>query len=161
MLLGFYRIPHAPITIGKTSNTTSLVTVQGGDLSIPQLVAELGRLMPERWLWEVTQHENNSFIVPFPSRGDLLCSVAFEKAHIKEHNVDLLFNHGVICSVQWPLKRHTSRSTMLICCSKSGSQKKKVIPCLGFRFGFIGCQESFESFRCCWPWASCWEQLKP
>jgi hypothetical protein len=29
--------------------------------------------------------------VPFPSRGDLLRSVAFEKAHIKEHNVDLLF----------------------------------------------------------------------
>jgi hypothetical protein len=27
--LGFYHIPHAPITIGKTSNTTALVTVQG------------------------------------------------------------------------------------------------------------------------------------
>jgi hypothetical protein len=54
-------------------------------------VAELGRLIPERWQWEVTQHENNSFIVMFPSRGDLLWSVAFEKAHIKEHDVDLLF----------------------------------------------------------------------
>jgi hypothetical protein len=54
-------------------------------------VAELGRLIPEKWQWEVTEHENNSFIVPFPSRGDLFRSVAFEKAHIKEHNVDLLF----------------------------------------------------------------------
>jgi hypothetical protein len=89
--LEFYHIPHAPINVGKTSNTTAQVTVQGGVLSIQQLVAELGRLIPERWQWEVTQREQNSFIVLFPSRGDLLRSVAFEKAHIKEHNVDLLF----------------------------------------------------------------------
>jgi hypothetical protein len=52
--LGFYHIPHAPINIGKTSNTTALVIVQGGVLSIQQLIAELGRLIPERWQWEVT-----------------------------------------------------------------------------------------------------------
>jgi hypothetical protein len=89
--LGFYHIPHAPFSFGKTSNTTALVMVQGGALSIPQLVAKLGRLIPERWQWEVTQHENNSFIVPFLSQGDLLPSVAFEKAHIKEHSVDWFF----------------------------------------------------------------------
>jgi hypothetical protein len=81
--LGFYHIPHAPIITGKPNNITALVTVQGGVLSIPQLVAELSRLIPERWQWQVTQHRKNSFIVPFPSRGDLLCSVAFEKAHSK------------------------------------------------------------------------------
>jgi hypothetical protein len=53
--LGFYHIPHAPITPGKTDNRTALVTVQGGELSIPQLVAELSRLIPERWHWTVTQ----------------------------------------------------------------------------------------------------------
>jgi hypothetical protein len=89
--LGFYHIPHAPFNIGKTSNTTTLVIVHGGVMSIQQLIVELGRLILERWQWEVTQHEQNSFIVPFPSRGDLLRSVAFEKAHIKEHNVDLWF----------------------------------------------------------------------
>jgi hypothetical protein len=82
----------SPISTGKANNTSALVSVQGGVLSIPQLVAELSRLIPEKWNWEVTEHEKkNSFIVPFPSRGDLLRSVAFEKAHIKEHNVDLLF----------------------------------------------------------------------
>jgi hypothetical protein len=65
--------------------------VQGGELSIPQLVAELGRLIPERWLWNVTQQDKNSFVVPFPSRGDLQRSVAFGKAEIKEHGVSLLF----------------------------------------------------------------------
>jgi hypothetical protein len=47
--LGFYHIPHAPVTFGKANNTSALVTVQGGTLSTPQLVAELGRLIPERW----------------------------------------------------------------------------------------------------------------
>jgi hypothetical protein len=89
--LGFYHIPHAPYTLGKTNNTRALVTVQGGELSIPQLVAELGRLIPERWLWNVTQQDKNSFVVPFPSRGDLQRSVAFGKAEIKEHGVSLLF----------------------------------------------------------------------
>jgi hypothetical protein len=60
-------------------------------LSVTQLVAELSRLILERWQWYVTQQDTNSFVIPFPSRGDLLRSVAFEKAHIKEHNVDLLF----------------------------------------------------------------------
>jgi hypothetical protein len=33
--LGFYHIPHAPITSRKKENRTALVTVEGGVLSIP------------------------------------------------------------------------------------------------------------------------------
>jgi hypothetical protein len=69
--LGFYHIPHAPIQVGKTNNTKALVKVKGGELSITQLVAELSRLIPEKWHWQVTQHDKQSFVVPFPSRGDL------------------------------------------------------------------------------------------
>jgi hypothetical protein len=29
--------------------------VQGGTISISQLVTELSRLIPEKWLWDVTQ----------------------------------------------------------------------------------------------------------
>jgi hypothetical protein len=96
---GFYHIPHAPVMPGKLNNTKALVTVRGGELSITQLVAELSRLIPECWQWQVTQQGTSSFVVPFTSRGDLLCSVAFEKAHIKD--------------IAWT------------CCSKNGSQKKK------------------------------------
>jgi hypothetical protein len=39
---------------GKPNNTKTLFMVHGGELSIPQLVAELGRLIPERWQWQVT-----------------------------------------------------------------------------------------------------------
>jgi hypothetical protein len=48
---GFYHIPHASIASGKPNNTKALVTVQGGELSIPQLVAKFSRLIPERWQW--------------------------------------------------------------------------------------------------------------
>jgi hypothetical protein len=48
--LGFYHIPQAPITQGKSDNRTTLVTVQGGVISIPQLVTELSRLTLKRWL---------------------------------------------------------------------------------------------------------------
>jgi hypothetical protein len=89
--LGFYHIPHVPITPGKSDNRTTLVTVQGGVISIPQLVTELSRLLPEKWLWDATQQDDNSFIVPFPSRGGLQRSMAFGKADIKELGVSLLF----------------------------------------------------------------------
>jgi hypothetical protein len=81
--LGFYHIPHGPISLGKCDNQTTLVTVQGSTISIPQLVTELSRLIPAKWLWDVTQQDNKSFIVPFPSRGDLQRLVAFGKADIK------------------------------------------------------------------------------
>jgi hypothetical protein len=93
--LGFYHISHAPISVGKSDNITALVTVQGGEISISQLVTELSRLIPERWHWNVTQHDNQSFVVPFPSRGDLQQSVAFGKVDMKEHGVTLLFDHYV------------------------------------------------------------------
>jgi hypothetical protein len=89
--LGFYHIPHAPISTVKSDNHMTLVTVQGGSLSIQQLVAELSRLIPEKWIWNVTQQDTNSFVVSFPSRGDLQRSVAFGEAVIKEHGVKLLF----------------------------------------------------------------------
>jgi hypothetical protein len=54
--------------------------VKGGELSIPQLVVELSRLILERWQWIVTQQDNNSFVVPFPPCGDLLRSRSMELA---------------------------------------------------------------------------------
>jgi hypothetical protein len=91
---GFYHIPHAPIVSRKNDNCTTQVTMQGGVLSIPQLMAELGILIPERWLWNVTQRDEHSFVVPFSSQGgggDLQRSIAFGKDDIKEHGVSLLF----------------------------------------------------------------------
>ncbi|TVT97097.1 hypothetical protein EJB05_57668, partial [Eragrostis curvula] len=89
--LGFYHIPYTPVVTAKHDNKTALVRIEGGSLSIPQLVQELARLIPERWNWEVKQLERNSFVVPFPTKSDLQRSVAFGKADIKEHGVSLHF----------------------------------------------------------------------
>jgi hypothetical protein len=56
----------SPISTGKANNTSALVSVQGGVLSIPQLVAELSRLIPEKWNWEITEHEKKTLsLCPF------------------------------------------------------------------------------------------------
>jgi hypothetical protein len=83
----------------------NLITVQGGELSIPQMVAEFSRLIPERWHWNVAQQDNNTFVVPFPSRGDLQRSVAFGQADIKEHGVRLLFDEWKQEEEGLPLQR--------------------------------------------------------
>jgi hypothetical protein len=103
--LGFYHIPHALITLGKSENHTTLVMVQGGVISIPQVVIELSWLIPKKWLWDVTQQDDNSFIVPSPSRGDLHRSVAFGKADIKELGVSLLFEEWKEEEEGLPLQR--------------------------------------------------------
>jgi hypothetical protein len=53
----------------------------------------------------------NSFVVPFPFRGDLQRSVTFDNSDIKEHGVNLLFeewkhverkdNHYKECGLQF------------------------------------------------------------
>jgi hypothetical protein len=103
--LGFYHIAHASIASGKSGNRTALVTVQGGTISIPQLVTKLSRLIPEKWLWDVTQQDDNSFVVPIPLRGDLQRLVAFGKADIKELGVSLLFDEWKEEEEGMPLQR--------------------------------------------------------
>jgi hypothetical protein len=53
----------------------------------------------------VTQQDKNSFVVPFPSWGDLQRSVAFGKADIKEHGVPLLFEEWKHEEEGHPLQR--------------------------------------------------------
>jgi hypothetical protein len=102
--LGFYHIPHAPINFGRYDNRTALVTVQGGELSIPQLIVELSRLIPENGIGP-SLNMTNPFVVPFPSRGDLQRSVAFGKVDIKEHGVSLLFEEWNQVEEGVPLQR--------------------------------------------------------
>jgi hypothetical protein len=52
-----------------------------------------------------TQEDKQSFVVPFPSRGDLQRSVAFGKVDIKEHGVRLLFEEWQPEEEGHPLQR--------------------------------------------------------
>jgi hypothetical protein len=68
-------------------------------------VAKLSKMILERWHWSVTQQDKQSFVVPFPSRGDLQWSVAFRKVDIKEHGVSHLFEEWKQEDEGLPLQR--------------------------------------------------------
>lgn len=53
--LGFYHIPHPPLSRKKDSKA-ALVKVVGGKLTAKQVVAQLQRIVPGKWKWEPTVH---------------------------------------------------------------------------------------------------------
>ena len=57
----------------NTENTRyGVVTVVGGDMTPPQVIRQLQRLVPvEQYQWEVTQVGQNVFKVLFPSKAEL------------------------------------------------------------------------------------------
>jgi hypothetical protein len=51
---------------------TSLVTVTGGKLTPQVLQNELTKLLRLEWNWEALPHGDDSFLVPFPSKEELM-----------------------------------------------------------------------------------------
>ncbi|CAO2173343.1 unnamed protein product [Urochloa humidicola] len=86
MGLGFYHIPHAPLSRKKDSKT-ALVKVVGGTLSVEQMIVQLQRVVPGKWKWEPVAHEKGSFVVPFPSKNELQRAIAFGGADVRENGV--------------------------------------------------------------------------
>lgn len=86
--LGFYHIPHPPLSRKKDSKT-ALVSVVGSNLSGDQLVAQLQRIVSSKWNWEPVVHEQNSFIVAFPSKNELQRAIAFGGADVRDKDVPM------------------------------------------------------------------------
>jgi hypothetical protein len=86
--LGFYHIPHPPLSRKKDSKI-ALVTVVGSTLSGDQLVAQLQHVVSSKWNWEPIVHEQNSFIVTFPSKNELHRAIAFGDADVRDKNVPM------------------------------------------------------------------------
>ena len=70
--LTFFEQPLSNSYKPKIDNVRlAMVTVTGGDLSVPQVVRQLQRLVPMEFTWDVNQVGHNVFKVPFPSRSEL------------------------------------------------------------------------------------------
>jgi hypothetical protein len=69
--LGFYYIPHTSSTKQPADSRLASIKIDGGCLSVPQVVAELERLVSNKWKWEVHPVGDNEFKTQFPSRADL------------------------------------------------------------------------------------------
>jgi hypothetical protein len=69
--LGFFHVPHVASQKQKTEAKTAVIKVIGGLLSAPQIIAELDRLVSNKWKWEVQELGAGVFKTQFPSRSDL------------------------------------------------------------------------------------------
>jgi hypothetical protein len=69
------------------------VAVEGGIMTIPELIAQLQFLMPDdQYQWDVQQMEDNVFRVNFPSRSDLVKAQHFGKFCVPKSQITLSFD---------------------------------------------------------------------
>ncbi|EAZ18486.1 hypothetical protein OsJ_34012 [Oryza sativa Japonica Group] len=85
--LGFQHIPHQPLQRNKKTTKKALVHVVGGALSVERLVTLLHKLCPTKWKWEPVPHGKDTFVVLFPSKGELQWAINFGGADVKEGGV--------------------------------------------------------------------------
>lgn len=81
--LGFYHIQRPPLVKAKRDSKTAIISVEGGHVSKEVVHKQLERLFPGKWVWELVEHEENSFLTKFPSKLELQRAVAFGSADIK------------------------------------------------------------------------------
>ena len=87
MGLGFYHIPHPPLPRMKKDSKMARVSVVGGSLSADQLVLQLRRVVPVKWNWELKELGDDEFLTQFPSKAELLRSIAYGGADAKGEGV--------------------------------------------------------------------------
>jgi hypothetical protein len=85
--MGFYHIQHAPLARSKKDSKMALVTVEVGELSKEQVVAQLQKLFLGKWNWELLEHEGGTFIAKFPSKLEIQRAIAFGGANVREAGV--------------------------------------------------------------------------
>lgn len=84
--LGFYHIPHPPLS-KKRDAKTALIKVVRGSLSSEQLVSQLQKVVPGKWKWQPVEQPDGSFVVEFPSKVQLRTSINYGSMDIRENGV--------------------------------------------------------------------------
>jgi hypothetical protein len=84
--LGFYHIPHPPLS-EKQDAKTALIKVVGRSLSSVQLVTQLQKVVPGRWKWEPMAQSDGSLVVEFPSKVQLRTSINYGSMGICENGI--------------------------------------------------------------------------
>ena len=64
--LGFYHIPRPPLSRTKKESKTAVISVEGGEISKEEVQRQLERLFPDKWVWELKDHEENTFLAKIP-----------------------------------------------------------------------------------------------
>jgi hypothetical protein len=71
----------------REDSKTAVVAVEGGQLTKEEVKGQLQLLFPGKWVWDLRDHECNSFITKFPSKLELQSAMAFGGAMAKGDNI--------------------------------------------------------------------------
>jgi hypothetical protein len=92
--LTFWKLPLSADVTPRVENTRlGRVAVEGGVMTIPEVVAQLQYLVPDdQYQWEVQQMEDNVFRANFPSRLDLVRAQKFGRFNVPHSQITLSFD---------------------------------------------------------------------
>jgi hypothetical protein len=80
---GVLPYPSSPLAKARKESRMALVSVEGGQIAKEDVKLQLERLFPGKWVWELKEHEGNSFLTKFPSKVELQRAIAFGGADVK------------------------------------------------------------------------------
>jgi hypothetical protein len=69
-------------------SATALITIQKGEVSAQLLKSELTHILLVEWEWEVQEHGENAYIMPFPCKIELDWMVAIRTVITKQNEGD-------------------------------------------------------------------------
>jgi hypothetical protein len=85
--LGFFHILNGIVSKNGTDAHSALIRVIEGELSAQGVVAELQRLIPGDWKWNIEEAGSHSFRTVFPLKNELLRMVEWGVVQAKFQNV--------------------------------------------------------------------------
>jgi hypothetical protein len=69
--LGFFHVAFENSPRQWSEARSVVISVFDGSLTVPNIIAELERLIPGTWKWNVEANGKNSFKTVFPSKSEL------------------------------------------------------------------------------------------
>jgi hypothetical protein len=92
--LGFFHIPThgmTPAVLPERTSATALITIARGEVSADLLRSEVTRILSIEWEWEIQEHGEKAYIVPFPCKIELDRMVRIGMVTTKNNEGVLLF----------------------------------------------------------------------
>jgi hypothetical protein len=96
--MGFFQIQAVrsnQIVNSSQVSFAALITVEMGEVNAQLIRSELARIIPVRWVWEVQDLGNKSFVVPFLSKEELERMIAMHTITTRNKEGTITFEESV------------------------------------------------------------------
>nr|TKW28836.1 hypothetical protein SEVIR_3G354600v2 [Setaria viridis] len=75
--------------MAKKDSKAVVISLEGGKLTKEEVQRQLERIFPGKWVWELKEHEEDTFLTKFPSKIELQRAIAFGGADIRGADVPM------------------------------------------------------------------------